>query len=1397
MSLARIYQGRVTTLTVQLPSGNLTPSRADLASTTSPLFLHHALFQDAVNYYHLCLAALAGENEARPLRKLRNQMKASWEGCEPNAEDRWRARVSAWLGIPATSSFENAVAEVMEGSTATAEARVLAGELLLSRLKGDIREAGRGYLPMFCDPENDSTFEFSQTARAGASGLAKLASILHSPTTTEHQLNQIAKEVELSWTVKVSFGKDLKGKEAKARLLAAVDYFLDPRIMSSKSLAEVINRHENPTATWQDIRTQLAALDETNLVVMRNRKRPETTYATLLFKHFPCRLTADVLSVWVKAPKAPVAKKSAKKAARRTDNAVTVAAPVEEVAFDFAALGDDPIKLARGERGYVFPAFTSLPRWAVAAPAQPLWKEFDIAAFKEALKTVNQFKLKTAERNGQLAVATRRLAYMKGELKEWATGDEEESGHKPPRVTADPNYTLLDNLLKKTGVANEATGGEDSPRRIYNSSLRGFYAIKKDWCELFEDPKKAVTKEALLAIVTEYQQDHSYDIGDVGLFRALCDEEHWPLWKPLDENERVARSEAGFAKDIIAARREMFELEEDVDRLKQPIRFTPAHAEESRRLFMFSDIAGSTGAKFVDGSKAVEVSLACDVDGKLQPVRAKIEYSAPRMARDEIASLDGGSDSSRWLQPMMKALGCAEPEMPSLEKCAVSLMPAVEKKNDVKQVRLLMNFPATLNPEGLIRHIGRQSLWYKQFNGTYKPRTQQLDKGLHLYWPGMETPQGWEEAQAWWNNASVRTDGFTSLSVDLGQREAGAWALLETRCDKVFAKDKKAFITIGKAGGKTWASALAAQGMFRLPGEDMKVVRPEKGGVMEREFYGSAGRNADEAEWKQAQEMALSLDSGFDLKRLGEADDDLSHPEQNGELLRIVGRAQSRLSRFHRWSCRLTEKLAATCEEIIEYGVDEALMEAAKAQDADAIKTRLANLIPDLRSKISEALVAIANRELPLRGRDWVWQRNPQVPGQWQLVQGPHDEAKMKRRIQGQRGLSFGRIEQIEDLRKRFMSLNRAMSMEPEKTVSQGVGDRGRRMDEPCEDILKKLDRLKQQRVNQTAHLILAQALGLRLKPHVRDAADRAQDDTHGEYEVIPGRRPVDFIVLEDLSRYLSSQGRAPSENRKLMKWSHRAVLDKLKQMAEPFGIPVLEVPAAYSSRFCSRTGVVGFRAAEVHDGHAEEFRWKRLLEKAKKDKRSPDAESAALVFEQLHTLNLEARERRAKGEKVPLRTLFVPQPGGPIFIAMKQTGPQQADMNAAINLGLRAIASPACLRARPKIRCEMVDAAPRAVKGNKLEKAVDLEITMQGELTKEMKAQKRTNLFVDVGRVANIGDKDVGSVTTDGETIPVAGGMALWATIKREAWQRCHAINTARIAAWKAKQEGADDMPG
>lgn len=1445
MPLSRIYQGRTNSLQILTPTPQEVWDHKALAGFDSPLWRHHALFQEAVNYYHLCLVALAGADTTRPLAKLHEQMKASWEEAKTDSEDSWRVHLSRRLGVPAASLFEAALAKVLEGNETPERARELAGELLLNKIEGDIQQAGRGYWPRFCDPKANPTYDYSATARASASGLTKLASVIHAENVSEEALKQVADEMDLSWTVKLQPDKNFVGTEARARLLEAAQHFIKLAESPLPKLAEVLARFPDGLELWQALPEKIAKLPE-EIQVPRNRKAsPDLTFATLLFQQFPSPFTAAVLGLSVGKPKSVKAPKVVEKvSARRKANAVTQAVVIEEPEMDFGELGDDPIKLARGERGFVFPAFTSLSTWAVPGPHVPVWKEFDIAAFKEALKTVNQFKLKTSERNALLAEAQRRLDYMDEKTSEWKSGDSDEPGHIPPRMKSDPNFALIEALTQDEGVSNKATGDKHIPKGVYTGGLRGFYAIKKDWCELWERKAEknqgTPTEEELLSIVTDYQRDHVYDVGDVNLFRTLCEPIYWPLWQPLTDEQKVERSHAGRAKDMISAYREWLELKEDVVRLALPIRFTPAHAENSRRLYMFSDISGSQGAQFGSDGKSLEVSIAHEVEGKLQPVRAKLEFTAPRASRDELESLSGGSESMRWLQPMMKALGCPETEMPALEKCAVSLMPDVVKKGQAKCVRLLLNFPATLEPEGLIRHLGKQAVWYKQFNGTYKPRTQQLDTGLHLYWPGVDKAPEAEDASAWWNRDEIRDQGFSVLSVDLGQRDAGAWALLESRADKAFSRNKQPFIDLGEAGGKLWSTALLGLGMLRLPGEDARTGALDAKGSRAVEFHGKAGRNAKEAEWQEAREMAFLFGGEEAQSRLGPSFEHLSHPEQNGELLRIISRAQSRLARFHRWSCRIQEKLEATADDVVDYGqVDELLTKTAETMleslkafytdsggmldskskqpltlvglrkkldamkveprkvaellkpHAEIISQRLKTLIPELRLNLKVNLERLANRELPLRHRDWVWNEAAE-----KLVQGDYKKEENPKWIRGQRGLAMARIEQIENLRKRFMSLRRQMKLSAGVLADAGMDDKGKRLEEPCEDILKKLDRMKQQRVNQTAHLILAQALGLRLRPHLANDTEREEKDIHGEYEPIPGREPVDFIVMEDLSRYLSSQGRAPSENGRLMKWCHRAVLAKLKQMCEPFGIPVLEVPAAYSSRFCALTGVPGFRAVEVHDGHAEEFRWKRLIKKAEKDKSSKDAEAAAMLFDQLQNLNIEAHEARKQDKKLPLRTLFAPVAGGPLFIPMVGGGPRQADMNAAINLGLRAIASPTCLRARPKIRAELTGGNHQALLGNKLEKAASLVLEPPKEPTKELAAQKRTNFFLDEKFV---GKFDTAYATTGGKKLRLSGGMALWKAIKEGSWQRVKKINDARIAAWKSKTtkpDPSDEIP-
>ena len=104
-------------------------------------------------------------------------------------------------------------------------------------------------------------------------------------------------------------------------------------------------------------------------------------------------------------------------------------------------LSDDPIKLARGERGFIFPYFSRILTGNI-------WrKEFDICAFTEALKTINQFQQKCEEREQMRDALQADLDYMEGLRKkgsgisaEGADGDEE---LPLPVLAGDPRWELL------------------------------------------------------------------------------------------------------------------------------------------------------------------------------------------------------------------------------------------------------------------------------------------------------------------------------------------------------------------------------------------------------------------------------------------------------------------------------------------------------------------------------------------------------------------------------------------------------------------------------------------------------------------------------------------------------------------------------------------------------------------------------------------------------------------------------------------------------------------------------------------------------------------------------------------------------------------------------------------
>jgi hypothetical protein len=617
--------------------------------------------------------------------------------------------------------------------------------------------------------------------------------------------------------------------------------------------------------------------------------------------------------------------------------------------------------------------------------------------------------------------------------------------------------------------------------------------------------------------------------------------------------------------------------------------------------------------------------------------------------------------------------------------------------------------------------------------------------------------------------------------------------------------------SIGHDGKREWFAEILKTGMHRLPGED--AMTRGKDGHMGQELSGKTGRMASEEEWKESLELAKALLAEEPENWIGTHRLVKSYPEQNDALLRLANRRLSRLQTFHRWSCFDPEKetdplrkdslIKKLIAELDQWEDDEVARWAGNLHSGDiaAFRSAAGSAFASYRADLLPHLVALANRVAPLREDHWQWKQRGGDSPYGDLVRIPRGEGA-KPPVRGQRGLSMARIEQMENLRRLFLRYNRSLDRSPGIPAKFGRDDAGRTSGEPCHDLLGKIDRIKEQRVDQTAHLILAQALGVKLAPHSLSAQVRQEGDHHGEYTRIPGREPVDLVVIEDLGRYLSSQGRAPSENSRLMKWAHRAVRDKVKMLIEePFGIPVLEVPAAYSSRFCAVTGEAGARCeerAELDDYVREILERRSVTPAAFGQHDLRDANLRLLMqFKLLDSINAS---RRAAG-KCPA-TLLLQKTGGPLFVgAGEQSRLVQSDMNAAINLAFRAIAAPESLHLLHRIRSEKTGDQISTLAKNRREISVfgkkGLPISMEGEPS--TKLSKSANFFHDPADIAKF---DRGEITLGGKTIPIASGIGLWHAVNGAILPKIVAINEDRLRryglaeAGKHSEEAEDNIP-
>jgi len=866
-----------------------------------------------------------------------------------------------------------------------------------------------------------------------------------------------------------------------------------------------------------------------------------------------------------------------------------------------------------------------------------------------------------------------------------------------------------------------------------------------------------------------------------------------------------------------------FELEDK----ERPIRFTPAHAVHSPRYFIIPK-AGKFGSEHEAGTLSFTTGMILKTPNGLKPSLVRVHYSAPRLRRDELRTNgDKNLESTSWLQPMMKALGLPEHDAQDFSNCRIILQgerrilskheveltkkqgkPLLKDEDEYVEFNHQLTFPVEVIPDKLVGAIGKANLWARQFN--LHPDGEDFYNAT-LRWPHEKQPA--KPLTPWFEN--LEHDRFYCVSVDLGQRDAGAYAVLQASANaqKDFGKKPSRFIgeTGEGAAKKSWRAALIASGMLRLSGEDRvewrapsELEKGETGFGWREELFGERGRSATSEETEQCAKLFLAFGIKEDDLLSDNWRESLSFPEQNDKLLVAARRAQWRVSRLHRWCWFLTDekKRVAALKEIRESFTAPAernerwLPDTIKAftdKDNDPrLANELATLLRDKLDKLPGLFELLANRILPLRGRSWKWEKHPVATNDNRVGLLTQNGAALPDvRLRGQRGLSLERIEQIEELRRRFQSLNQTLRRD---IAGKPPIRRDEAVPDPCPDLLDKLDRTKKQRVNQTAHMILAEALGVRLaKPPANKAVLRAERDQHGVYEKF--RDPADFIVIEDLSRYRASQGRAPRENSRLMKWCHRAVRDKLKELCEPFGIPFLETPAAWSSRFCSRSGVAGFRAVEVHPGLKTESPWSWHLKRLKLHEENPkehplsdDAQAESKQIEKLFA-DLENLNKDVKGERPKWRTLYAPKAGGPIFIPIcdKITKPDheklqpaviQSDINAAINLGLRAMADPRLWSIYPRLRTQREkDGTMLAREKRKYGEKAKVKIEPPKEDKETSTTNRNPNFFADLSRSIPWGfarlDND--------KQFPLVSGKALWSEVKKRQWDRINQINQQR----------------
>ncbi len=287
--------------------------------------------------------------------------------------------------------------------------------------------------------------------------------------------------------------------------------------------------------------------------------------------------------------------------------------------------------------------------------------------------------------------------------------------------------------------------------------------------------------------------------------------------------------------------------------------------------------------------------------------------------------------------------------------------------------------------------------------------------------------------------------------------------------------------------------------------------------------------------------------------------------------------------------------------------------------------------------------------------RDWILPRSK--------------KAKADRAIRHVGGLSLTRIATIKSL----YQVQKAFYMRPEPDdPRKNVPAKG---DDALRDfgrsVLDMMERLREQRVKQLASRIAEAALGVgRMK------LDKGKRGRRRPRERVD--EPCHAVIIENLTNYRPEETRTRRENRQLMTWSSSKVKKYLSEACQLHGLHLREVQAGYTSRQDSRTGAPGIRCCDVPlaDFLAAPW-WRKQINTAKEKVKHGKGDARERYLVDLDTKWSAASE--IEQETAP--PLRIPVRGGELFVSAAPNSPAakglQADLNAAANIGLKALLDP------------------------------------------------------------------------------------------------------------------------